>query len=389
LPVIAHPGTVPDSMDRLPWTRPHMSRARRRRLPLRSLQPVDARRCASTLDLPLLDFGETTRADDEVWRLVVERAVSGSRPGQRSDGRRVALAVEGGGMAGAVSAGMCVALESLGLIASFDVIYGSSSGALNASYTAAGQARRRAGLYPRAAEARLIDPRRALRGGPLFQLSEIVNSLLCAHPHDERVLHGRPPLRVTATRVEDKRLDVLADFSGIDEVRQGVWASCAIPILAGDIVEFRGRRYVDGGLIESLPYGAALRDGATHVVVLRARPAGYRFRGYSPASLRAINRLLRDAPDTLSELIRERPERYNAEASALQSHGGLAGRVSELAPPADARITSQFESRPRRLIEAIRLGARTAHHTLAPHLGPRRVTGANGGVEAAAEVGTA
>ena len=99
---------------------------------------------------------------------------------------------------------------------------------------------------------RLVDPRRVLRGHPPFRLSEVVSSLLRAHPHDERVLHGRPPLRVTATRVEDKRLDVLADFSCVGEVRRAVWASCAIPVLAGDIVEFRGVRYVDGGLIESL-----------------------------------------------------------------------------------------------------------------------------------------
>jgi predicted patatin/cPLA2 family phospholipase len=338
------------------------------------------------VDLPLLDFGEASSADDGVWRLVVERAWAGSRPGQRADGARVALAIEGGGMAGAVSAGMCVALESLGLISSFDVIYGSSSGALNASYTAAGQARWRAGLYPRAAEVRLIDPRRALRGQPPFRLTEIVNSLLHAHPHAYRVLRGRPPLRVTATRVQDKGLDVLSDFSCIEEVRQAVWASCAIPILAGDIVEFRGRRYVDGGLIESLPYGVALREGATHVLVLRARPARYRFRPYPPATLRAIDRLLRDAPDTLGELIRERPERYNAEANTLQSEAGeLAGRVCQLAPPDDVRVTSQFEARPHRLIEAIRLGARTAHHTLAPYLAPTSASGPNGRLETAAE----
>jgi predicted patatin/cPLA2 family phospholipase len=319
--------------------------------------------------LPRFDDG--SEGDDEVLRLVAERAAAGSLPGQRADDARVALAIEGGGMAGSVSAGMCVALESLGLITSFDVIYGSSSGALNASYTAAGQARSRALLYPEAARARLIDPRRALRGRPPFRLTELVNSLLRLHPHDHRVLHGLPPLRVTATRIEDKGLDVLAEFDSVAEVRQAVWASCAIPILAGDIVDFRGKSYVDGGLIESLPYGVALREGATHVLVLRARPAGYRFRGYSTATCHAIDRLLRDAPETLAELIRERPARYNAEASALQSSSGdpLPGRVSQMVPPDDVRCTSQFEARPPWLSKAIRLGASSAYAALAPYLG--------------------
>lgn len=329
---------------------------------------------------PLTAFDAEHAPFDPVWRLVVDRAAAGSQPGRRTDGAHLALAIEGGGMAGAVSAGMCVALETLGLISSFDVIYGSSSGALNASYTAAGQARWRAGLYPRAAEARLIDPRRVLRGRPPFRLTALVNALLRDYPHDQRVLSGRPPLRVTATRVTDKRLDVLADFSSIEDVRRAVWASCAIPVLAGDIVEFRGQRYVDGGLVESVPYAVALREGATHVLVLRARHAGFRFRGYSRATLRVVERLLRDAPDTLVELIRERPTRYNAEASALAlGSNELAGRVCQLAPPSAAPCTSQLEARPRRLTDAIQLGARTTYHALVPHLAPRRERHANPG----------
>lgn len=270
-------------------------------------------------------------------------------------------------MAGAVSAGMCAGLESLGLIASFDVVYGCSAGALNASYTAAGQAGSRCCLYPMAARAGLIDPRLALRGQPPFRLGEIINSLCVAHPHDRSVLDARPPLCVTATRLEDKELDVLADFGSVDEVRQALWASSAIPILAGDIVEFRGQRYVDGGLLESLSYGAALRDGATHVLVLRSRHVGYRFRDYRGPAWRAVERMLRDAPDTLVELVRERPARYNAEADALRS-GELAGRVCQLAPSGQARYVSQFEARPGRLIGAIHLGLKTVYHTVVPYL---------------------
>lgn len=306
-------------------------------------------------------------------RLLADRAAAGGRPGHHGDGRRLALAIEGGGMAGAISAGMCVALEELGLIGCFDLIYGSSSGAINASYTAAGQAGRRAALYLAAAEARLVDPRRALRGRPPFRLGALVNSLLKLHAHDRKVLHGGPALRITGTRVEDKGLDVLAGFSSVAEVRQAVWASCAIPILAGDIVDFRGTSYVDGGLVESIPYAAAIREGATHVLVLRARPASYRFREYSSAALGLCRLLLRNAPRTVLELIRERPGSYNAEAEALAAAGGaLGGHVRQLAPPEDAALASQFEVRPDRLSAAIQLGRRTALAELAPSLWGRQ-----------------
>lgn len=295
---------------------------------------------------------------DPVLRLVVERARARSRPGARSDGVRLALAIEGGGMAGAVTGGMCAALEALGLIDSFDAIYGSSAGALNASYTAAGEARSRVHLYLAAARAGIIDPRRVLRGRPPFRLAELFGPFLSAHPHASRVLEDRPALRLVAARVDDKALDVLGGFQSVGDLRTAVWASCAIPALAGDVVDFGGRRYVDGGLLESLPYGAALRDGATHVLVLRSRPPGYRKKELCRTRRGLVAWLLRDAPETVAEMVHARPGRYNAEAARLQTaeRTEIAGHVVQITPPECASLTSQVEARPERLVRAIRTG---------------------------------
>src|SRR5690348_3350762 len=62
------------------------------------------------------------------------RRAAGSRPGERADGFKVGLAVEGGGLRGVVSAGMVTALEDLGFADAFDDIYACSSGAVNAAY---------------------------------------------------------------------------------------------------------------------------------------------------------------------------------------------------------------------------------------------------------------
>ena len=48
---------------------------------------------------------ETVRPVHEVVRVLGERATAGSLPGERSDGLRVALAIEGGAMRGTISAG--------------------------------------------------------------------------------------------------------------------------------------------------------------------------------------------------------------------------------------------------------------------------------------------
>lgn len=302
--------------------------------------------------------------NDPVMGLIAERRCAGSRPGERADGARIALAIEGGGMAGSVSAGMCAALESLGMVDSFDVIYGSSAGAMNASYLAAGQARERTQLYGAAARQRLIDPRRALRGRPPFVLDQISGKLFEGYPHDAQVLVRTPPFRVTAARVADKALAVLGDFTSLDEVRLATRASAAVPVLAGGTVEFRGECYVDGGLIESMPYATALREGATHVLVLRSHPRGYRKPAYESARRLLVDRLLRGASDTVIELVHERPARYNAQAAALEHRdvSGLDGRVTQLSPSVDAPLVSQLESRPQRLEAAIAMGAGVVHH---------------------------
>jgi len=70
-----------------------------------------------------------------VLRVLEARAASGSN----DDGARVALVVEGGGMRGAVSGGMGLALHEAGLTRCFDAAYGSSAGGLGAAWLLSGR----------------------------------------------------------------------------------------------------------------------------------------------------------------------------------------------------------------------------------------------------------
>src|SRR3954469_21927342 len=108
--------------------------------------------------------------DDPLFGLLRARAAAGSRPRRRTDPHLVALVVEGGGMRGAVSAGMCLTLEAAGLMRSVDRVYGCSSGALTGCFAAAGQASLWATSFEDCACRAFIDPSRALRGGPLLDL---------------------------------------------------------------------------------------------------------------------------------------------------------------------------------------------------------------------------
>ncbi|CAN0198086.1 unnamed protein product, partial [Ectocarpus fasciculatus] len=61
---------------------------------------------------------------------LLERATAGTKPSMHGDGRKIGLAIEGGGMRGCVAAGMASCLHFLGMADSFDCVYGASAGSL-------------------------------------------------------------------------------------------------------------------------------------------------------------------------------------------------------------------------------------------------------------------
>mmetsp|Transcript_21293 Transcript_21293/g.61070 ORF Transcript_21293/g.61070 Transcript_21293/m.61070 type:complete len:878 (-) Transcript_21293:33-2666(-) len=75
-------------------------------------------------------------ANHDVMKVISQRVRTNSTPGNRSPGdtAHLALAIEGGGMRGAVSAGMAAAIASLGLSDAFDSVYGSSAGCIVGAY---------------------------------------------------------------------------------------------------------------------------------------------------------------------------------------------------------------------------------------------------------------
>lgn len=81
---------------------------------------------------------QSVPVDHPALQLLRQRALAGSRPGQRRDHFKLGLVVEGGGMRGCVSGGSLQALTDLGLRECFDAVYGSSAGAINSTYFLSG-----------------------------------------------------------------------------------------------------------------------------------------------------------------------------------------------------------------------------------------------------------
>lgn len=96
----------------------------------------------SVIDLDSLgEFSKPQRGDGRsqqlqhpVLRAIWERKKSGSKPGGRTDSYKIALAIEGGGLRGSVTAGMSAAVMHLGVLDCFDVVLGSSAGSIVGTY---------------------------------------------------------------------------------------------------------------------------------------------------------------------------------------------------------------------------------------------------------------
>jgi predicted patatin/cPLA2 family phospholipase len=253
------------------------------------------------------------------------------RPAERSgggaggrDGTRIAVVVEGGGMRGAVSGGMALGLDELGMSRAFDAAYGSSAGTLNAMWLVSGRVRDGIPTWtdPRLVR-ELISHRRALRRGPVVDVRRLVEERYeqLSPGLFDAVLAAATELHPIATEVDTgEAVDLHREIADPRSLRLALRASAALPLLAGPPVELGGRRLIDAGVSAAIPFRAALADGATHVLVLRSRRAGEaasapsRFGGTLTAGLLArIDPALRTAFVT-------RAEREAADEALLARH---------------------------------------------------------------------
>ncbi|MGA6164993.1 patatin-like phospholipase family protein [Amycolatopsis magusensis] len=298
--------------------------------------------------------------------VLAERAAAGSLPGARQDGQRVALAIEGGGMRGTVSAGMASALEELGLLPLFDAVYGSSAGAISGAWLLSSRPQGLRGWTDPAFARALIRRRNLLRFRPVVDVEQLVEVVYTSQfPLDYPSVLANPiefhPLATDVTF--GAPVDLHGRLGDERALRLALRASAAMPVLAGRPVAIGPDRYYDAGVAESIPFHQALRDGATHVLVLRSRrlvdrapdrerpSLGYRLiarfgmRGYSGA-LRTVF-LSGDARLAEADLLLAR---YDTD----EDHDGPA--LLSIRPPDASPRVSRLESDGRLLRTAFEVG---------------------------------
>ena len=287
-----------------------------------------------------------------VLELLRARRAEGSRPGARSDGARVALVLEGGGMRGVVSAGMTAALERHDLRDALDLVVGTSAGALNGAALLAGVARGCADAYWQAfASRRFINPYRLLVGRAAIDVAYALDHDSDALPPErhERTACSPVPLHCLAVDVDSCERVALTGLGTTAELRQALLATTRMPWVGGAPVPFRGRRYLDGGLAEAIPLRTALELGATHVLVLQTRPWGVPRSQPRRVPNGVVRRRLRTLNPGLVELYDRRVADYEALVADIGRRSLEPGAeppfVCGLRLPAGSEVIGQLDRR--------------------------------------------
>ena len=291
----------------------------------------------------------------------------------RPPGARVALVVEGGGMRGAVSGGMALALDELGLANAFDAAYGSSAGTLNAMWLVSGRLRDGIPTWTdRGLNDELIDRRRALRRAPVVDVRKLVEERYeqLSPGLFDAVLSAPTELHPIATEVDTGRaVDLHSEIADPRSLRLALRASASLPLLAGPPVTLGGRRLIDAGLSAAIPFRAALEDGATHVLVLRSRRAG---EAVTPPG-RVSGRLTAAALGRLAPALRTgfltRVERESADEAFLARYDEdptLEPALLSIRPARDSPVPGRLEKDLGVIRAGLEAGRAAVHAALGP-----------------------
>lgn len=285
-------------------------------------------------------------------------------------GSRYGMVVQGGGMRGVYSMGALTALEDAGLRTAFDVVVGSSAGAVNGAYFLAGQAHEAVAIYvDHLSDKRFINPLRPWR---VVDIDYMVDD----------VMKRAVALRVDALRSSPTLLEIVLTDAGTAkaaavtnrdaelDMYEVIRATAALPGLYNRRVRVADRLYVDGGVADSLPVGRALDHGVSHLLALLTRVRGFRQRDHGPL-LRAATRVATIGQSGAVRDVVGRPDtRFNAAADALERPDALLPGVTTWSVwPSDAQLLAgRTTSDKRRLRASAEMGRRDMFAVLDRHL---------------------
>ena len=236
---------------------------------------------------------------------------------------KVGLVLEGGGMRGLYTAGVLDAFLEAGI--KVDCVVSVSAGALFGVNYLSNQPKR-ALRYNK----RFMGDRRYMSFWSWLTTGNFVNKEFSYYKvpmeldvfDQEAFAESGVPFYVVTTDIETGKPDYIK-IDHVFEQMEALRASSALPLVS-EIVEYKGKRYMDGGLSDSLPIDFMENLGFDKLIVVLTRPKGYR-KEPSKTSKRIYKLFYRKYPEFV-DVASNRHIHYNKsieKIEALEKTGNL------------------------------------------------------------------
>lgn len=230
-----------------------------------------------------------------------------------------ALVLEGGGMRGIYTAGLLDYFLEQELF--FERVYGVSAGACHACSYLSRQFRRAFNVsVDYLQDKRYCSTSSLLKTGDLFGVEmvyDIIPNQLSPYDYDA-YQNNASKLTAVLTNCETGE----AEYVPIEDMRKdliAVRASASLPLLSR-MVEIDGKRFLDGGVADSIPLAKALEDGFEKAVVILTQHDGYR---KSRNSLMPLVRVRYHRYPKLVAKMADRHTRYNRSLAYIRKQEAL------------------------------------------------------------------
>lgn len=268
-----------------------------------------------------------------------------------TEGIRTGLVMEGGAMRGMFTAGVIDILMEKGI--GFDGAIGVSAGATfgcNFKSHQIGRAIRYNRRFCR--DWRYCSFRSLIRTGDLYGAEFCYRTLPDELDlFDTETYSADPmPFYVVCTDCESGRPVYHAINKGDHEDLDWMRASASMPVVSRP-VELEGRKYLDGGVSDSIPLEAFEKMGYARNVVILTQPDSYRKEKGKMAGL--IGLMVKKYPG-IAKALETRPDRYNAQVQYIREREA-AGAAFVIRPDAPLNIGSVCHD-PDELMRVYRIG---------------------------------
>lgn len=187
--------------------------------------------------------------------------------------------------------------------------------------------------------------------GKEFQLKTIPNKL---YPYDyETFEKSRTEFYAVATNCESGKAEYFR-VKHLPKDMEYIWASSSLPLLAKQ-VDINGKKYLDGGISDSIPVIKSLRDGNKKNIIVLTRDREYRKE--ASKMIHIIEKKYKNYPN-LVEAIKRRHIIYNKTLDFIEKHEA-AGHIFVIRPLEKVKI-GRLEKDEKKLEELYKAGYEAA-----------------------------